>query len=68
MKNKKILQNNSDYSKLKEIFMETLNEFFDPDYNLEVRKDFKEIIKKSLDDKKNNELLPLKEVKKRIGL
>ena len=68
MKNKKMFSVNITYDELKKVIEDALYEFFDPDYNLEIRKEFEEVVKKSLDDKKNNELLSLEEVKKRIGL
>ena len=66
MSNKKIIINgNITYDELKKVLEDVLYEFFDPDYGLEVRKEFKTLIEKSLKEKKDKKLYTIKEVEKK---
>jgi len=67
MAKKKIKDTNISYNDLKRVFEEVINEFFDPDYNFEVRKEFKRVIEKSLKDKKEKRLIPLEKIKEKIN-
>jgi len=67
MAKKKIKDTNISYNDLKRVFEEVINEFFDPDYNLEVRKEFKRVIEKSLKDKKEKRLFSLERIKEKIN-
>ncbi|MHA1344661.1 MAG: hypothetical protein ACTSQG_11785 [Promethearchaeota archaeon] len=67
MAKKKIKDTNISYNDLKRVFEEVINEFFDPDYTLEIRNEFTKVIEKSLRDKKERRFFPLEEIKEKIN-
>ncbi len=52
--------------KLKKIMKEVLDEYFDPDYGMKIKKEFSEILKKSKSEEERGELFPLEDIKKEI--
>ena len=52
--------------RLKKIMKEVLDEYFDPDYGMEINKEFSDILKKSKTEEENGELFSLEEIKKEI--
>ena len=53
---------------LKELLRETLEEFLDPDFGLELRDEVKHALEKSLKEKEKRNLYSLEDVKKELGL
>lgn len=54
--------------KLRKIIRETLEEFFDPDYGLSLRKEFVELLKRSKEEESREELISLEEIKKELNI
>ena len=54
--------------KLRNLFKEVLEEYIDPDYGMIVKKSFKDILLKSLKEKKQGKLYNLDDVKADLGL
>ncbi len=52
--------------KLKKIMKEVLEEYFDPDYGLEVREEFHQVLKKSKEEEENGDLFSIEDMKKEI--
>lgn len=61
---KETLKKDITYEELKTIFKEVLDEYFDPDYGMELRKDFKKILEKSIKDKREKRTQSFYKVKK----
>jgi len=53
---------------LQDIIRQTLYEFLDPDYGLELRHEVEKDLEESLKQKERGEGIPLEEVKKQLGL
>jgi len=64
---KKIINDSITYEKLEKVIEDVLYKFFDPDYGLEMRKEFKKVLEKSLKEKESQNIYTIEEVKKSIG-
>lgn len=53
---------------LQDIIRQTLYEFLDPDYGLELRPEIEKDLEESLKQKERGEGIPLEAVKKQLGL
>ncbi|MDD5091862.1 MAG: hypothetical protein PHQ23_13220 [Candidatus Wallbacteria bacterium] len=60
--------NAADCIDLKQLIIESLQEFFDPDFGLELRREIKSALKKSLDGQAKGKLVGLDEIKRQFGL
>ncbi|MBI3399195.1 MAG: hypothetical protein HY026_08225 [Deltaproteobacteria bacterium] len=65
---KKIKVMNMTADELKTLIKDVVYEVMDPDYGLELRGEAEKSLKESRRQKERGEGLPLKEVKKRLGL
>ena len=54
--------------KLRKIIRETLEEFFDPDYGMSIRKEFVELLKKSKEEEEKGDIISLDEIKKKNSI
>ncbi len=53
--------------KVKTLLREVLEEFFDPDYGLEVRPEIKELLERSIEDKEKGKGVTLEEAREVLG-
>ena len=53
---------------LRELIRETLHEFVDPDYGLELRPEVEKSLRQSVRDKQAGKGIPLSEAKRKLGL
>lgn len=53
---------------LKKLLRETLEEFLDPDFGLELRDEVKQALDESLKEKREGKTYSIEEVKKELGL
>jgi ABC-type glutathione transport system ATPase component len=53
---------------LQELIRNTIHEFIDPDYGLELRPEVEEELRESIRQKERGEGIPLEDVKKQLGL
>lgn len=53
---------------LKKLLRETLEEFLDPDFGLELRAEVKQALAKSLEEKKKGKIYSFEEVKRELEL
>lgn len=53
---------------LQDIIRQTLYEFLDPDYGLDLRPQVEKDLEESMRQKERGEVIPLEEVKKQLGL
>jgi ABC-type glutathione transport system ATPase component len=53
---------------LQDIIRQTLYEFLDPDYGLELRPEVEKDLEESMRQKERGEVIPLEKVKKQLGL
>ncbi|MEI9478928.1 MAG: hypothetical protein WCO26_20490 [Deltaproteobacteria bacterium] len=53
---------------LREIIRETIHEFVDPDYGLELRPEVEKSLRQSVRDKHAGKGMPLSEAKRKLGL
>ena len=53
---------------LREIIRETIHEFVDPDYGLELRAEVEKTLRQSVRDKQAGKGMPLSEAKRKLGL
>ncbi len=65
-KQKKVADMTAD--ELRGLIRETMLEFVDPDYGLELRPEVEEELRESMKSKERGEGVPLEEVKKQLGL
>lgn len=54
--------------KLKRIIREVMEEFFDPDYGLEIKEEFVEYLKKSKEEELKGDTVTLDSIKKELNL
>lgn len=66
VKNKKVSDMTA--GELQELIRRTVHEAMDPDYGFELRPEIEEELRESMQQKKRGEGIPLKEVKKQLGL
>ncbi|GEM_PF-6477146 len=53
---------------LKRVIKEAMDEYFDPEYSFQFKKDFVKLLKKSKEEQERGELFSLDEIKKEVGL